>query len=356
MRLADLVALSLLPRSRRQLARAATDADAIDGTLDAALARLGPRDLPAVGRLRQDAAGALAAAERAGLGVVGWHEEAYSLALRQIADPPLVLWTRGTLPPPRLLAVAVVGSRAASPGAGEVARRLAFGLAGRGVAVVSGLARGCDGEAHRGAIAGGGVTVAVLGSGADVIYPPEHLGLADRVAENGALVSEFPPGTPPLPHHFPLRNRIISGLSRAVVVIEAGEKSGSLITAASALDQGRDVMVVPGGVLSGRNRGGHALLRDGACLVECAEDVLIALGGLPAAVRAGVAPAHSSSPADPVLDALEPDEGQSIDELAALTGLGPERLLVRLSELELTGQATRRPGGRFVRSSGKVVT
>ena len=142
-----------------------------------------------------------------------------------------------------------------------------------------------------------------------------------------------------------------------MVVIEAGERSGSLITAASALDQGRDVMVVPGGVLSGRNRGGHALLRDGASLVESAEDVLIALGGGPVPVPRDPDRASSScSQADAILDALDVEDGQNIDELVALTGVPPERLLVRLSELELAGQAARRPGGRFVRSSGKVIT
>ncbi len=157
--------------------------------------------------------------------------------------------------------------------------------------VVSGLARGVDSAAHRGALEAGGLTVAVLGCGADVVYPAEHRGLAREVAERGALVSELAPGTRPHPHFFPLRNRIISGLARAVVVIEAGEKSGSLITARSALEQGREVLAVPGNVLSGRNRGGHALLRDGAKIVETADDILEELGwrrqggGIPGADR-----------------------------------------------------------------------
>ena len=174
-------------------------------------------------------------------------------------------------------AVAIVGSRAASAVALETAARLAADLAARGITVVSGLARGVDSAAHRGALETGR-TIAVLGSGLDRIYPREHAALADEIARAGLVVSEYPPGTPPLPFHFPMRNRLISGLSRAVVVIEASEKSGSLITAACALEQGRDVMAVPGNVLSGRNRGGHALIRDGAKIVECADDIVEELG------------------------------------------------------------------------------
>src|SRR5438445_10692595 len=175
-------------------------------------------------------------------------------------------------------AVAIVGSRAASPYALAVAEQLAHDLAACGLVVVSGLARGVDSAAHRGAPAGAGVTVAVLGSGVDVMYPPEHESLAEEIDKAGAVASELVPGTPPQPWFFPLRNRIISGLSRAVVVIEAGEKSGSLITARCALEQGRDVLAVPGNVLSGRNRGAHGLLRDGAKIVETADDILEELG------------------------------------------------------------------------------
>src|SRR5262249_41019651 len=150
----------------------------------------------------------------------------------------------------------------------SVAERLAADLASRRIVVVSGLARGVDAAAHEGALSVGGPTVAVLGSGADVVYPREHAALAAAVAREGALISELEPGTPPRPMFFPQRNRIISGLARAVVVVEAGERSGSLITARFALEQGRDVLAVPGNVLSGRNRGGHRLLRDGAKIVE----------------------------------------------------------------------------------------
>jgi DNA processing protein len=241
-------------------------------------------------------------------------------------------------------AVALVGSRAASPHGLAVAERLAADLAARGIVVVSGLARGVDSAAHRGALAGGGSTIAVLGSGADIIYPPEHAALARDIEAAGIVMSELVPGTPPLPLFFPLRNRIISGLSRAVVVIEAGEKSGSLITARLALDQGRDVLAVPGNVLSGRNRGAHGLLRDGAKIVEGADDILEELGlQAGTAVRAGL-------PNDPVLASLIPGEPADLDAIAERSGVAPARLLPRLFELELRGFVTRAGGGRFVRS------
>src|SRR5205807_4502131 len=233
-----------------------------------------------------------------------------------------VLWVRGigrALDGP---AVAIVGSRAGSPYALAVAERLAADLASRGVIVVSGGARVVDSAARRGALSresvdgatrsaaiGRPATVAVLGSGVDRIYPAEHKPLARAIEHDGAVVSELVPGTPPHPAFFPLRNRIISGLSRAVVVIEAGEKSGSLITARCALDQGRDVLAVPGNVLSGRNRGAHGLLRDGAKIVESADDILEELGMCRPSAAGGAASDGGSRPepaavADPVLACL----------------------------------------------------
>jgi DNA processing protein len=227
---------------------------------------------------RHDAAVLIEAARAAAIDVVRWDDERYPPLLRTIADPPPVLWVRGVAAVLSRAAVAIVGSRAATPYALEVAARLAGELADRGLLVVSGLARGADGAAHRGCVAAGGATVAVLGSGPDVIYPPEHRELAGSLCRDGALVSELGPGAPPLPEHFPLRNRLISGISLAVVVVEANEKSGSLITARCALEQGRDVMAVPGSILGGRNRGSHALLKDGAKVVETADDILEELG------------------------------------------------------------------------------
>ena len=250
--------------------------------LEEVAARLGFVDdsarVAAVARARSRAQAALETAASRGLTAIGLEEERYSPWLREIVDPPSVLWVKGKIPPFDRPAVAVVGSRQATPAGLQMGRQLGEGLAAAGLIVVSGLARGVDGASHQGALASGGVTIGVLGCGADVVYPSEHRELATRVAASGGVISEFPPGTAPESHHFPLRNRIISGLSRAVVVIEAGEKSGSLITAKMAMEQGREVLVVPGNVLSGRNKGGHALIRDGARLVESVEDVLAELG------------------------------------------------------------------------------
>jgi DNA processing protein len=277
--------------------------------------------------------------------------------LTTIVDPPPVLWTRGRIEALSLPAVAIVGSRAASPYALSVAEQLAADLVVCGLVVVSGLARGVDSAAHRGALAGGGVTVAVLGSGVDVMYPPEHASLAADISAEGVVVSELAPGTPPQQWCFPLRNRIISGLSRAVVVIEAGEKSGSLITARCALEQGRDVLAVPGNVLSGRNRGAHGLLRDGAKIVESADDILEELGMAPAphtSRAAGVSPVAEDGRGrtpknDPVLDSLVPGEACDLDAISERSGLNSSRLLPRLFELEMRGLVRRVGGGRFVR-------
>ena len=281
----------------------------------------------------------------------------YPAALAAIHDPPPILWTRGHAEALCGPMVAVVGSRAASPYALEVARRLGADLARRHVAVVSGMARGVDSAAHAGALDGGGVTVAVFGCGTDVIYPPEHARLAGRICERGALVSELPPGTPPRPAFFPQRNRIISGLSLAVVIVEAAKKSGSLITARFALDQGREVLAVPGNILGGCNSGAHALLRDGARLVECADDILeeIHLGsGEGGGGRAGAVASNAPDPAsqDPVLRHMALGESYDLDDLADLSGLGRIRLLQRLLELELGGAVRRIEGGRFVRFHG----
>jgi DNA processing protein len=354
MDLRDLVAITLLPgASRLRLAAmvrrfgpvppgiGAGDAAVLMG-LDVAAAAL-HEACDRAGRLLESAA-------VAGCGVVSWWDPRYPPALAAIADPPVVLWTRGA---PEALAraatVAIVGSRAASAYALEVAGRLAGDLAAHGVVVVSGLARGVDGAAHRGCLDGGGTTVAVLGSGIDRVYPPEHAGLARQSAAAGAVVSELPPGTAPLPEYFPQRNRIISGLSQAVVVVEASEKSGSLITARCGLEQGREVMAVPGNVLSGRNRGSHALLKDGAKVVETADDILEELR-LPVSGGEAARPAGASTS---LADALVPGEVYDLDALVQMTGVSAPKLLPRLLELELQGRIARAGGGGFVRRGGK---
>jgi DNA processing protein len=304
--------------------------------------RVPPEDRAALeGAARRAASMALAAARPAGMDPVPWFDPRYSSLLNCIGDPAVL-----TMP-----VVAIVGSRAATPYALEVGARLGGELADRGVAVASGLARGVDSAAHRGTLEAAGHTVAVLGSGLDRIYPPEHENLAGNITKTGLLVTELGPGGAPLPEHFPLRNRIISGISLAVVVVEASEKSGSLITARCAMEQGRDVMAVPGNVLTGRNRGSHSLLKDGAKVVETADDILEELGW-PAARLALHAPAKSL-PDDPLLAHMEPGEVYGLDELVAATGTMAARLLPRLMELELSGHIRAAGGGRFTRSGGR---
>jgi DNA processing protein len=348
----DFVTISLLPLSwRRQIGELLSAGRPPRSLLDDLIGR-DARAAAFVAAASSRTAAVLARAAGLRIAAIAWQDAAYPPALTTIADPPPVLWARGRSDALACPAVAIVGSRAASPYALAVAERLAADLAAAGVAVVSGLARGVDSAAHRGAVEAG-ATVAVLGSGVDVVYPHEHCGLAERILERGAVVSELPPGTPPRTPFFPLRNRIISGLSRAVVVVEAGEKSGSLITARAALDQGRDVLAVPGNVLSGRNRGGHALLRDGARIVETADDVLEELGmaraGRADTFRVGAAsnPREAALRSDPVLAALTPGEASDLDAIATRSGLSPARILSRLLTLELEGRVARTEGGRF---------
>jgi DNA processing protein len=267
----------------------------------------------------------------------------YPQLLAEIAGPPTCLWYRGDLAAFAGTCVAVIGARAASREGLSAAYEIAFDLARSGIVVVSGLARGVDSAAHRGALDGGGLTIAVLGTGIDVVYPAENKDLTECIARQGVLVTEFPPGSIPEEWHFPRRNRIISGLSKAVVVVEAREKSGSLITARLAADQGRDVMAVPGTFIGGRNRGANALLRDGAKLVESAVDILQELG-LPDGSLAR--------------RSAEREGGQlvefTIDDIAAQLNIPAGEALARLLEWELTGEVQRIGSGRFVRSRSKV--
>lgn len=284
-----------------------------------------------------------------GMHVIAWNDPRLPEALRSIPDCPPAIWYRGTPACFDAPAVAIVGSRRAAPISLETAAIIASDLAAAGVIVVSGLARGVDSAAHRGALRTGR-TAAVLGSGLDCLYPPEHDGLAASIeAANGIVLTEYPPGTPALPFHFPMRNRLISGLSRAVILIEAGEKSGSLITAACALEQGRDVMVVPGTVLGGRHRGGHTLIRDGARIVESAADVLEELRLAPTSVRAR-ADGVTSGDVDPLLGAMTAGCAYDVDELAAASKLAAPNLLPRLAALELQGLVRRVGAGRFMRT------
>lgn len=275
----------------------------------------------------------------------------YPAHLREIPAPPDRLWVRGGLADEDALAVAIVGSRRATPFGLELAERLAGDLAARGITVVSGLARGIDSAAHRGALEAGGRTIAVLGSGVDVVYPPENRRLAARIAEQGALVSQFAPGARALAHHFPVRNRIIAGLSLGVVVVEAAEQSGTLITAGHAGDLGREVMAVPGRAGAPTSRGTHKLIRDGAALVESWEDVVALLPARWRACMAVVAPSPSGPEPEDSLLSLIGAEPVSMEELIERSGLAASRAAARLLALELEGRIRQLPGKRFVRAA-----
>jgi DNA processing protein len=238
-----------------------------------------PKTVEAVldGRLRNNAAGILEAVCIYGADIIPITDERYPELLKNIPDPPLALYCRGKLQKEEAC-VAVVGSRRATCYGLDMAKRLSGDLAKQGVTIVSGMARGIDSKAHLGALESGGRTIAVLGCGVDVIYPFENRDLMNRICESGAVISEYVPGTQPIPANFPARNRIISGLSQGVAIIEAGEKSGSLITADFALDQGREVFAVPGNINSRNSCGTNKLIREGARLVTDAADILEELG------------------------------------------------------------------------------
>ncbi len=279
---------------------------------------------------------------------------------------PSLFYVRGTLVRDDALAVAVVGSRLATEYGKGMAEEIAAGLAARGVTIVSGLARGIDTAAHRGALRTGGRTIAVLGSGIDVIYPPENRALAARIEESGAVMSQFEPGVPPFPQHFPLRNQVIAGLALAVVVVEAAERSGALITARLAADFGREVMAVPGRAGSPSSRGAHALIRDGACLVENWEDVV---AGLPDTWRACVSAPVEAPGAQPgdnqnleadgetetVVSHVIGDEPMTMDDIIEKSGLSAGRVSALLLGLELEGRIRRLEGERFVQGGAARV-
>jgi DNA processing protein len=275
----------------------------------------------------------------------------YPPDLLQMADPPVLLYVRGdvqALHHPRRLAI--VGSRNPTPQGEANARQFAQALGQAGVCVVSGLALGVDGAAHDGAMLGGAPTVAVVGTGLDRVYPKRHLALAHRIGAQGAIVSEYPLGTPPLPAHFPQRNRIIAGLSQGTLVVEAAVQSGSLITARMAVEQGREVFAIPGSIHAPQSRGCHALIRQGAKLVESAQDILEDLRFVsPAPPDDGTeADAPHRANEDSLLKAMGHDP-VSLDALQARTGLDTAHLQARLLELELSGDVARLPGGLLQR-------
>jgi DNA processing protein len=281
----------------------------------------------------------------------------YPPALLELTDPPMCLFVRGALPNPRP-AVAMVGARRCTPYGREAAETIAAGLGAAGVTVVSGAAVGIDAAGHRGALRAGGPTVAVLGSGIDVDYPPRNAGLIERIATAGAVVSEYPPGIEARPHRFPARNRLVAALAQGVIVVEGAPGSGSLITVEFALDLGRDVMAVPGAITGPLSDVPHALIRDGAALIRGAGDVLETLGLAPA--RSPSSPKGVPHPdREPAPTGLTEDERRflelvpgtpaTLDAVARSAGVDPARALRVLGALELRGLVTV-DGGRYRRA------
>ncbi|MGC4033812.1 MAG: DNA-processing protein DprA [Tepidisphaeraceae bacterium] len=312
---------------------------------------------------------AIARAESLGMTIVCPEDATYPHSLHAIPDPPLVLYATGDLQPRDLNAVAIVGSRKCSLYGREQAERFAALLAGAGFTVISGGARGIDSAAHRGAMQhANGRTIAVLGSGLDKPYPAENAGLFRQIAERGGVLSEYPPGTPPTAENFPRRNRIVSGMSRGTLVIEADERSGALITARQAIEEhNRVVMAIPGRCDNPQSAGPHKLIRDGAILVTRLEHIIEALGPLDASIpefplferhdepappppAKPVAAANLSDTQRAVMDSLSKDP-IDIDSLCDATGFDAGTLLRELTMLSLKGLVRRHDGGRFARTS-----
>lgn len=330
---------------------------------------LGPKTIarlqdPAVlSKIRDQAEDQLAWLARSGTTVLTCQDPEFPSRLLHIHDPPLLLFCRGRLELLSLPAVAVVGSRAATGYGERVARELGRGLADHGIVVLSGMALGIDGAAHRGALDSSGLTIGVLGCGINVIYPRQHEALFTEVGRRGLLVSEYGPGIGPARFRFPARNRIVSGLGLGVVVVEAGDRSGALITARMALEEGREVFAVPGRVDSFRSRGTHELLRQGATLVSSVEDILEELRFVCAPpVDRKVNGGPCFGPETEGGEGLSPEEARvlagldvyprDIDSLARAAGLPPSRLHGILLQLEIRGRVRQLPGQQYERIGG----
>ncbi|RJR16968.1 MAG: DNA-protecting protein DprA [Desulfobacteraceae bacterium] len=294
-------------------------------------------------------------AQKAGARIVTYNDPGYPPALKEIPDPPMLFYIRGQPMPSDKPLVAVVGSRSPTSYGIKSAQEIAEGLAAEGVGVVSGLATGIDSAAHNGCLKARGFTVAVMGTGIDIIYPASNRYLFERIAEEGCIVTEFPTGTPPEGKNFPKRNRIISGLAMGVVVVEAAKKSGSLITAAMALEQGREVFAVPGSIQSSKSAGTHFLLKHGAALVEKADDIIAALGIGKGKIYNSNGRALTELEADLgedekiMLDILEPYPIH-IDSIIQKVDMEPGRVLAILLQMELKGMVTQLSGKMFIRT------
>ena len=308
-----------------------------DRAADAALAPVARDLMRAVGEWLDDPANR----------ILTFADSVYPQALLQIADPPPVLYVKGRVDLLNRQALAVVGSRNATQQGLGNAEAFAHALSDAGLTIVSGLALGIDAAAHRGGLAGASSSVAVVGTGLDIVYPARNRDLAHALAANGCLISELALGTAPVATNFPRRNRLISGLARGCLVVEAAVSSGSLITARLANEQGKDVFAIPGSVHSPLAKGCHALIKQGAKLVETAEDILEELGMRDAATPRAIAP-RSASPDDAVLDALGFDPCD-LDTLAMRSGVSADKLAALLTQWELDGVIEALPGGRYQR-------
>ena len=288
--------------------------------------------------------------ERSGAHAITWDEPVYPRLLREIDNPPCVLWIKGTLVESDALAVAIVGTRGPTVYGRDVAVQFATQLATNSITVVSGLARGVDGTAHEAALKAGGRTIAVLGSGVDIIYPPEHNKLAAQIAASGAVISDYPLGTKPDAMNFPPRNRIISGLSLGVVVVEADERSGALITTNYAAEQGRDVFAVPGNIFAKTSRGTNRLIQQGAKLVTKLDDVLeeLNLGMVASQQQAQRELPHSDNQAERAILTTLAHEPVQTDEIIQVLGLPAGDVTTALTMLELKGQIRQATGTSYV--------
>jgi DNA processing protein len=364
-RLLDLIHLAMVPGVGPHISQALLERFGSAGrVLDASRGQLlgvsgvGPKIAEKIARARQDfdAAAELALCRRTDVAVIARGDQDYPPPLENIPDPPALLYVKGELTPRDQLAIAVVGSRHCTAYGTRIAERLSGALARTGFTVVSGLARGIDAAAHRGAIKAGGRTIGVLANGLASVYPPEHEELARAVVAAGGLISEMPMRQGPLAGLFTQRNRIISGLSLGVLVVEATPRSGSLSTAGHAMEQNREVFAVPGPADSLASRGCHRLIRDGARLVETVDDILEELGPLVQEVRTDPGETPVRHPAELALSEQErsllgrlDDEPTAVDDLIVRTGMTAGQVMATLSVLELKRLVKRLPGHRFVR-------
>ena len=291
--------------------------------------------------------------EKCGARLIPYLAPSYPIVLKEIHDPPVLLYAKGKDIPQNGTFISVVGSRNPTPYGVKSAEKIGQGLGRRGLGVVSGMARGIDSAAHWGCLAGLGFTIAVLGTGIDIIYPLSNKKLANKIIEKGAVITEFPLGTPPEPKNFPIRNRIISGLCKGVVVVEATEKSGSLITASLALEQGREVFAVPGSIHSFKSKGCHFLIKQGARLIENADDVLDELGlnydyaPKTDTFREGPLPPMEES--EKAIYDMIGDYPLHIDQITRQGNLAPGKAASILMRMELKGIIRQLPGKMFVR-------